>query len=122
MTWLLIAWLAAASLAALAAGRCIRRREDDAAAARARPKLAFAELASGGRQPRPAEMTALDHWLGQLEGQEPRLAKVALLRWIGGLSPARAAAVLDIAPSEVERDLATARAVLRGAARGPRRA
>ena len=58
------------------------------------------------------EMLALDAALEQLSSLDPRQARIVELRFFGGLSIEEAATVLDLSPTTVKREWATARAWL----------
>lgn len=117
MTWLLIAWSAVAALAAVAVGCNLRRRDVALAGPGADGAPASGERPGSGPKPRSAQ-AACDRMLALLERQEPRLAKVALLCWIGGLSAQRAADVLAMPVAQVERDSEAARVLLQRVGRG----
>jgi len=63
------------------------------------------------------EFTALDDALSELNGLEPRQAKVVELRYFSGLSVPETAKALNVAETTVERDWRKARAWLRSAMR-----
>jgi RNA polymerase sigma factor (TIGR02999 family) len=58
------------------------------------------------------EMLALDAALEQLSALDPRQGRIVELRFFGGLSIEEAATVLDLSPTTVKREWATARAWL----------
>jgi RNA polymerase sigma factor (TIGR02999 family) len=77
---------------------------------RRRVQLDDASPAGGG--PAVIDIVALDEALDQLAALDPRQARVVELRFIGGLTVAEAAAVLDVSPRTVELDWRMARAWL----------
>ena len=58
------------------------------------------------------DMLALDAALERLSALDPRQARIVELRFFGGLSIEEAATVLDLSPTTVKREWATARAWL----------
>lgn len=72
--------------------------------------LGVAEL--GQLDPRELDLLALDQALKSLFKLDPRAAKVVELRFFGGLSVERTAAVLDISKTTVKREWQTAKAWL----------
>jgi RNA polymerase sigma factor (TIGR02999 family) len=58
------------------------------------------------------EMLALDAALERLSALDPRQARIVELRFFGGLSIEEAATLLDLSPTTVKREWATARAWL----------
>jgi len=58
------------------------------------------------------EILAVDEALGRLSGLSPQQARIAELRYFGGLSVEEAAEVLEISPRTVKRDWASAKAFL----------
>jgi DNA-directed RNA polymerase specialized sigma24 family protein len=108
MTWLSIAcsWLAALLVAVVI--RLLRRRGAPGAA-----RAAVAAPATGVRPSWPVDdVTAVNAMLAHIGRHDQRLAKVVLLRWIGGLSLPVVAATLGVPVATVERDLQLARALL----------
>ena len=62
---------------------------------------------------RDAELLALDRALRDLEGLDPRQARIVELRFFGGLTVEETAEVAGISPASVNREFRTARAWLR---------
>lgn len=63
----------------------------------------------------PLEILDLDRALDQLAEQDPRAARAAELHYFGDMSHEDTAAVLEVSPATVDRDLRLARAWLRRA-------
>ena len=113
MIWLLIGWSVLVVLLAPVVIRLLRRCAAPGRAARA----AVAMPATGARPSWPVDdVAAVNAMLAHVDRHDPMLAKVVLLRWIGGLSLPVVAATLGVPVAAVERDLQLARALLRGEA------
>jgi len=63
-------------------------------------------------EPRSTDILGLDEALSDLERDDPRKAKIVMLRYFAGLSEAEIAAVLDVSARTVEREWIFARALL----------
>ena len=64
------------------------------------------------REPREVDVLDLDMALGELSSLDPRKARVAELRFFGGLSVEETADAMDISPATVKRHWAIAKAWL----------
>src|SRR5262245_45486265 len=118
MNWLLLGWCGVAILLAMSIGRAVSRRDRSSSAPVGRPALAHAPDASwideSPLRNAPAdEMPVVHEILVQLERQNPRIAKIALLKWIGGLSTRAVAEAMRLQLPTVERDLQFAQTYLR---------
>jgi RNA polymerase sigma factor (TIGR02999 family) len=71
--------------------------------------LTCADLTTPGPS---VDMLALDQALGELEGADPRKARVVELRWFAGLEMTEVAEVLGISRATAQRDWEVARAYL----------
>ncbi|HEX6810031.1 MAG TPA: ECF-type sigma factor [Planctomycetota bacterium] len=123
MIWLLLAWAVVAVWLGIALGRLLRGpRNDDAAANRSRMQVvrsepeAFSPGFDHGA-PRPDEVAEIHRLLVTLNKLDPKLAKTATLRWIGGLSKPAIATTLRTTVDAVEQDLLLAKFLLRKAVR-----
>lgn len=112
-------WCLAASLATTAVCRAVwsphlcasgSDQPADSANSREQPAPLAHEPAAA---PPADEMGQIHRMLMHLERQQPRLAKLVLLCWIGGMSSQMAAATLGLAVETVERDLHFAHSLLR---------
>jgi RNA polymerase sigma factor (TIGR02999 family) len=63
-------------------------------------------------EPRSTDILALDEALSYLERDDPRKARIVMLRYFAGLSEVETAAALDISVRTVEREWQFARALL----------
>ena len=70
------------------------------------------EIADQAPDDRPPDVLALDEALQRMERIDPRKSRVVELRFFGGLSVEETAQALDLSPSTVTREWATARAWL----------
>jgi len=120
MTWLLVGWLLVALLMAVGLGRSLRLTRVDVESileGPGRASLASGSWSLGNRAqltPVPVdELAEVHRMLAGLERHHPRIAKIVLLCWIGGLSPRSAAATLGVPEAMVEGDLRHARSLLR---------
>lgn len=86
-----------------------RVKSDKRGGDRARLEITLGGLA---REDDPELLLALDDALTALEGEDPRSAEVARLRFFAGLSVEDVSRALDVAPRTVARDWAFARARL----------
>lgn len=114
MIWLAIVWCVLSGFLAVGIGRLLSARpaaaETDSPDAATGTKTRCVESASEVRR-----RSALDRAIECLDRHDPVLAKMALLRWIGGLGVVEIAVVLGLDPERVERDLEVARRVLSSA-------
>ena len=119
MIWLLLAWCGVAVWLGLAIGRVLREsRHEDPVANRSRMQLvrAVPEARSSHTHEgalRADEIHEFHHLLSTLNKLDPKLAKTAMLRWIGGLSKPAIAATLGTTVGAVEHDLQLAKFLLR---------
>ena len=125
MNWLLLGWCGVAILVAMSIGRAVSRRErssGDADGRRPQPVPALAATAPAAARLAGAtattngyvdEMPVVHDILVLLERREPRIAKIALLKWIGGLSTRAVAEAMRLQVPIVERDLQFAQTFLR---------
>lgn len=117
--WLLLAWCGVAVWLGLAIGRVLRdSRHEDPVANRSRMQLvrAVPEARSSHTHEgalRADEIHEFHHLLSTLNKLDPKLAKTAMLRWIGGLSKPAIAATLGTTVGAVEHDLQLAKFLLR---------
>ena len=63
-------------------------------------------------EPPATDILALDEALARLEREEPRQARIVMLRYFAGLSEKETAAVLDLSLSTVQREWSFARTLL----------
>ncbi|MEO8520166.1 MAG: sigma-70 family RNA polymerase sigma factor [Acidobacteriota bacterium] len=86
------------------------RRRQAAKRGSGEPMASIDELAAVLVSPVPDDqLVALDAALERLAAFDPRLARVVELRFFGGLSVEETAEVLDLSPTTVKREWATAR-------------
>ncbi len=86
------------------------RRRQAAKRGSGEPAASIDELAAVLVSPVPDDqLVALDAALERLAAFDPRLARVVELRFFGGLSVEETAEVLDLSPTTVKREWATAR-------------
>jgi len=118
MTWLILGWCVVGLLLAVGIARSVAKggkmrpdvdREPVAATA---PDTSWLDSSPLAKSPAD-EMPIVHEILVQLERQEPRIAKIALLKWIGGLSTPRVAESMHLQVAAVERDLRFAQTFLR---------
>ncbi len=119
MIWLAFVWILVASFLAVRVGRLL------SPAAEPQSPFASTERDASAESPAPDALdpgrrTLLDQAIETLDRHDTKVAKIALLSWIGGLSAAEIGAVLNVEAAAVERDLQTAREVLRGLTPVPR--
>jgi len=62
-----------------------------------------------GGQIESLDLECLDDALNELEQMDPRQAKIVILRCFGGLTIEQVASALDLSPTTVKRERATAR-------------
>jgi RNA polymerase sigma factor (TIGR02999 family) len=95
------------------------RRRQAAKRGTGEPMVDVDELADVLASPVPDEqLVALDAALERLSAMDERQAKVVELRFFGGLSVEETAEILDLSPTTVKREWATARLWLMRAVRG----
>jgi len=63
-------------------------------------------------EPPATDILALDEALARLEREEPRQARIVMLRYFAGLSEKETAAVLDLSLSTIQREWRFARTLL----------
>jgi RNA polymerase sigma factor (TIGR02999 family) len=78
-----------------------------------RRRLDLADIEPALDEENDDRLLALDEALRQLEAEDPRKAELVKLRFFAGLTAERAAAVLGVSTSTVEKDWAYARSWLR---------
>ena len=123
MIALTLAWCGVAVLLALAVGRILAKPRRSAAvierpsdAPLVRVHSATNILPSQRVAPAVDEIPAIQQMLSVLHRHDPRLAKTALLRWIGGISSSAIASALGVTRDIVEHDLQLAKLLLRSEA------
>lgn len=118
MIWLFLCWCLVAVLLAFGLGRWLCRAEAEWAGASHCARSTPFEPLSRGVSARAGldagdEMAEVHRMLARLERHHPRLAKLALLCWVGGLSTRAAATNLGMPVELAEQDLEFARFLLR---------
>jgi len=119
MIWWFLTWSILAVPVAIVVGRRISAAallaQEAERQRRAAPAVAPAATGSARGEPAPyvEELRAVHLLLARLERHDPVLAKVVLLRWIGGLSVAQTADALETPVERVQHDLLRAQKLLR---------
>ena len=86
-----------------------RRGRDKRGGGRKRVPIDLVDLAADHD---PSQILALDEALQRLEQQDPRMARVVMLRFFSGLSVEETARAMDLSPRTVKREWSLARAWL----------